>query len=81
MRLKTLKCPSCGAPLRYRYNRYIKCDYCRGGFVVENSQEDIQIMAEPELRTPDEIGNWNEFWEQIFKGGYYDIDEVKQYGK
>lgn len=64
--------------MQYRYNRCIKCDYCRSCFVVENSQENIQIMAEPELRKPDEIDDWNEFWEAVFDGGYYDIDEVKK---
>ena len=77
MKLITLKCPSCGAPVKITHHRYLKCDYCRGRFIVENSQEDLQIVPKMELRTPDEINDWNEFWTAIFNGGYYDIDEVK----
>lgn len=78
MILKPLRCPFCGAPIKITHDRYVKCDFCRGRFVVENSQEDIQIVAQPELRTPEELNDWNEFWEAIFNGGYYDIDEAKR---
>lgn len=78
MILKPLRCPFCGAPIKITHDRYVKCDFCRGCFVVENSQEDIQIVAQPELRTPEELNDWNEFWEAIFNGGYYDIDEAKR---
>lgn len=80
MILKPLRCPFCGAPIKTTHDRYVKCDFCRGRFVVENSQEDIQIMPkrEVDIRNPEDLENWNEFWEAVFDGGYYDIDEVKK---
>ena len=78
MKIKPLRCPFCGAPIKITHDRYLKCDFCRGRFIVENSNEDIVIKQEPEPRTPEELNDWNEFWSEILdNGNYYDIDEVK----
>lgn len=77
MILKPLKCPFCGAPIKITHDRYLKCDFCRGRFIVENSNEDIEVKPQ-EIREPEEINDWNEFWGEILdNGNYYDIDEVK----
>jgi len=78
MILKPLKCPSCGAPIKITHHKYLKCDFCRGRFIIEDGQEDIAIKQEPEPRTPEELNDWNEFWSEILdNGNYYDIDEVE----
>lgn len=77
MKIKPLRCPFCGAPIKITHNRYLKCDFCRGRFIVENSNEDIEIKPQ-EMRAPEELNDWNEFWSEILdNGNYYDIDEVK----
>lgn len=82
MILKPLKCPSCGAPIKITHHKYLKCDFCRGRFIAENSNENIVVEQEPEPRAPEELNDWNEFWSEILdNGNYYDIDELKQYGK
>ena len=78
MKIKPLRCPSCGAPIKITHHKYLKCDFCRGRFIIEDGQEDIVIKQEPEPRTPEELNDWNEFWSEILdNGNYYDIDEVK----
>lgn len=75
--IKPLRCPFCGAPIKITHDRYLKCDFCRGRFIVENSNEDIEVKPQ-EIREPEEINDWNEFWGEILdNGNYYDIDEVK----
>lgn len=77
MRLKPLKCPFCGAPIKITHDRYLKCDFCRGRFIVENSNEEVEIKPQ-EIRTPEDLNDWNEFWSEILdNGNYYDVDEVK----
>lgn len=77
MKIKPLRCPFCGAPIKITHDRYLKCDFCRGRFIVENSNEDIEIKPQ-EMRAPEELNDWNEFWGEILdNGNYYDIDEVK----
>lgn len=77
MKIKPLRCPFCGAPIKITHDRYLKCDFCRGRFIVENSNEDIEVKPQ-EIREPEEINDWNEFWGEILdNGNYYDIDEVK----
>lgn len=76
MILKPLKCPFCGAPIKITHDRYLKCDFCRGRFIVENSNENIEVKPQ-EIRTPEGLNDWNEFWSEIFNGNYYDVDEVK----
>ena len=75
MILKPLKCPFCGAPIKITHDRYLKCDFCRGRFIVENSNEEVEIKPQ-EIRAPEELNDWNEFWSEILdNGNYYDIDE------
>lgn len=77
MKIKPLRCPFCGAPIKITHYRYLKCDFCRGRFIVENSNEDIEVKPQ-EIRTPEELNDWREFWSEILdNGNYYDIDEVK----
>lgn len=77
MKIKPLRCPFCGAPIKITHDRYLKCDFCRGRFIVENSNEDIEVKQQ-EIRTPEELNDWREFWGEILdKGNYYDIDEVE----
>ena len=81
MILKPLKCPFCGAPIKITHDRYLKCDFCRGRFIVENSNENIEVKPQ-EIRTPEELNDWNEFWSEILdNGNYYDIDEVAKNAK
>ena len=78
MKIKPLRCPFCGAPIKITHDRYLKCDFCRGRFIIEDGQEDIVIKQEPEPRTLEELNDWNEFWGEILdNGNYYDVDEVK----
>ena len=77
MILKPLKCPFCGAPIKITHDRYLKCGFCRGRFIVENSNEEVEIKPQ-EIRAPEEQNDWNEFWSEILdNGNYYDIDEVE----
>jgi len=77
MKIKPLRCPFCGAPIKITHDRYLKCDFCRGRFIVENSNEEVEIKPQ-EIRAPEELNDWNEFWSEILdNGNYYDIDEVK----
>lgn len=77
MKIKPLRCPFCGAPIKITHDRYLKCDFCRGRFIVENSNEDIEVKPQ-EIREPEELNDWNEFWGEILdNGNYYDVDEVK----
>ena len=78
MKLITIKCPNCGAPLDAdkERNEVIRCDYCRYDIFVERGKAELAPLA-PTPRPPEELNDWNEFWEAVFDGGYYDIDEVK----
>ena len=77
MKIKPLRCPFCGAPIKITHDRYLKCDFCRGRFIVENSNEGIEAKPQ-EIREPEQLNDWNEFWSEILdNGNYYDIDEVK----
>lgn len=77
MKIKPLRCPFCGAPIKITHDRYLKCDFCRGRFIVENSNEDIEVRPQ-EIREPEQLNDWNEFWSEILdNGNYYDVDEVK----
>lgn len=77
MKIKPLRCPFCGAPIKITHDRYLKCDFCRGRFIVENSNEEVEVKPQ-EIRAPEELNDWNEFWSEILdNGNYYDIDEVK----
>lgn len=77
MKIKPLRCPFCGAPIKITHDRYLKCDFCRGRFIVENSNENIEVKPQ-EIRTPEELNDWNEFWGEILdNGNYYDVDEVE----
>lgn len=77
MKIKPLRCPFCGAPIKITHDRYLKCDFCRGRFIVENSNENIEVKPQ-EIREPEELNDWNEFWSEILdNGNYYDVDEVK----
>lgn len=77
MKIKPLRCPFCGAPIKIMHDRYLKCDFCRGRFIVENSNESIEVWPQ-EIRTPEELNDWNEFWGEILdNGNYYDVDEVE----
>ena len=77
MKIKPLRCPFCGAPIKITHDRYLKCDFCRGRFIVENSNEEVEIKPQ-EIRAPEELNDWNEFWGEILdNGNYYDVDEVK----
>ena len=77
MKIKPLRCPFCGAPIKITHDRYLKCDFCRGRFIVENSNEEAEIKPQ-EIRAPEELNDWNEFWSEILdNGNYYDVDEVK----
>lgn len=77
MKIKPLRCPFCGAPIKITHDRYLKCDFCRGSFIVENSNEEVEIKPQ-KIRAPEELNDWNEFWSEILdNGNYYDIDEVK----
>lgn len=77
MILKPLKCPACGAPIKITHHKYLKCDFCRGRFIVENSNENIEIKPQ-EIRTPEELNDWNEFWSEVLdNGNYYDVDEAE----
>lgn len=77
MEIKPLRCPFCGAPIKITHDRYLKCDFCRGRFIVENGNENIEVKPQ-EIRAPEELNDWNEFWSEILdNGNYYDIDEVK----
>ena len=77
MEIKPLRCPFCGAPIKITHDRYLKCDFCRGRFIVENGNENIEVKPQ-EIRAPEELNDWNEFWSEILdNGNYYDVDEVK----
>lgn len=81
MLIKPLKCPFCGASIKITCYKYLKCDFCRGRFIIENSNEKVEVKPQ-EIRTPEELNDWSEFWSEILdNGNYYNIDEVKQYGK
>ena len=77
MKIKPLRCPSCGAPRKITHDRYLKCDFCRGRFIVENSNEEVEIKPQ-EIRAPEELNDWNEFWSEVLdNGNYYDVDEAE----
>lgn len=77
MKIKPLRCPFCGAPIKITHDRYLKCDFCRGRFIIENSNEEVEVKPQ-EIRAPEELNDWNEFWSEILdNGNYYDVDEVK----
>lgn len=79
MILKPLKCPFCGAPIKITHDRYLKCDFCRGRFIVENSNENIEAKPQ-EIRAPEELNDWREFWSEILdNGNYYDVEEVEKW--
>ena len=86
MILKPIKCPACGANLYSPdpdaiCGRIIaKCEYCRSNVLIDftNGEDGVRVMQEATARAPEELNDWNEFWEAIFNGGYYDIDEVKK---
>lgn len=79
MKLITIKCPNCGAPLDAdkERNEVIRCEHCRYDIFVERGEAELAPLA-PMPKTPEELNDWNEFWEAVFDGGYYDIDEVKK---
>lgn len=60
MKIKPLRCPFCGAPIKITHDRYLKCDFCRGSFIVENSNEEVEIKPQ-KIRAPEELNDWNEF--------------------
>ena len=78
MRLITLKCPNCGAPLDAdaERNDVIRCRNCRYDIFVERGKAETAPLKPLPKKEP---SDWDIFWERIFKGDYYDIDEVKGY--
>lgn len=84
MKLITIKCPNCGAPLDAdkERNDVIRCTHCRYDIFIERGEAELAplkpLPKEPECRTPEELNDWNEFWSEILDNGdYYDIDEVE----
>lgn len=79
MKLVTIKCPNCGAPLDTdkERNEVIRCDHCRYDIFVERGKAELAPLA-PTPKAPEELNDWNEFWSEILdNGNYYDIDEVE----
>ena len=77
MKLITLKCPNCGAALdaEAEFNSVIHCDKCRYDIFVERGEAELAPLKPLPKKEP---SDWDIFWERIFKGDYYDIDEVKR---
>ena len=66
MKIKPLRCPFCGAPIKIAHDRYLKCDFCRGRFIVENSNEEVEVKPQ-EIRTPKECWRLMGFSDEDFK--------------
>ena len=76
--LVELKCHRCGAPLKYEYGAFWRCNFCKAVYKICDDEKPgtVKDSSAEELEETDPLA---EMFSRLWEGDYYDIDEVKSH--
>lgn len=82
MKLKSAKCPNCGADLKVNpNNETTKCEYCKSAILIEDAiaKYKLEVSGEVEIKNLPKIDNYLKLAERNYKNKEYN-EAYKNYG-